>query len=402
MGFDKDFSPVLRFAVMSDIHYNGVDSPERERFRTAVNTAYSLAEGCEYNRLDAIYIVGDFTGRGTLEQMQLFKQDADSVLREGTQFVVSLASHEYMDAGEQTALERFKDIFDMPIDTHKVINGFHFISLTSTRGCHFDDAKISFAARELEAAREDSREKPIFFFQHPHISGTVYGSANWGEDELTPTLMNYPEIIDFSGHSHAPVNDPRSIHQLHFTCHGTGTLSYFELDEFDKHYGTIPPDDHTAAQMLIVEADKDNRVRIYPYDIITGNFFPCVRRIDRPWDTSSFTYTDKRYATDLAPIFEDGTFISGECSGSTLKVSFAQAKVQEDYVNDYVVTVRDADGYTVRRKALWSGYYFYNMPQRLSVEFDNLKAGKYTVSVSAGSFWNTRSAKDLTCTAVIE
>jgi hypothetical protein len=108
--------------------------------------------------------------------------------------------------------------------------------------------------------------------------GTVYGSANWGEDELTDILMNYPQIIDFSGHSHAPINDPRSIHQRHFTCLGTGTLSYFELDEFDKYYGTIPPGNDRAAQMLFVEADADMRVRVYPYDLITSNFFPMTIR----------------------------------------------------------------------------------------------------------------------------
>ena len=49
-----------------------------------------------------------------------------------------------------------------------------------------------------------------------------------------------------------------------------------ELDEFDKIYGTIPPNKENAAQMLFVEADADMRVRIYPYDVITSNFFPMT------------------------------------------------------------------------------------------------------------------------------
>ena len=104
--------------------------------------------------------------------------------------------------------------------------------------------------------------------------------------------MDYPQIIYFSGHSHAPINDPRSIHQKHFTSLGTGTLSYFELDEFDKITGTIPDDCEKAAQMLIVEADAQNRVRVYPFDILTNSFFPYIWKVDAPSDPSAFLYTD--------------------------------------------------------------------------------------------------------------
>ena len=49
--------------------------------------------------------------------------------------------------------------------------------------------------------------------------------------EFAEILKNYPQVVDFSGHSHVPINDPRSIHQKHFTALGTGSLSYFELDD---------------------------------------------------------------------------------------------------------------------------------------------------------------------------
>ncbi|MGN0546178.1 MAG: metallophosphoesterase family protein, partial [Acutalibacteraceae bacterium] len=238
MPFEKDFEPVLRFAVVSDIHYKDEDTVERSRMKAAVETAYSLSKGEDYPKLDAFCVVGDFANSGTETQMRAFKQTLDDTVKSETKVIVSLASHEFSSDGEENALKRFDEIFRMPADVHKVINGYHFISLSSTKGCHFDDAKKEWAAEELKKAANDDPKKPIFFFQHPHISGTVYGSANWGEDELTPILMNYPQIIDFSGHSHAPINDPRSIHQQHFTCLGTGTLSYFELDEFDKVYGT--------------------------------------------------------------------------------------------------------------------------------------------------------------------
>lgn len=404
MAFDKNFKPVLRFLVVSDVHYS--DDPEcieRKRMTQALKTAYELSEKEEYSNLDALYVVGDFTGRGTEPQMRSFKQTLDENLKSGTEATLSLASHEYFHDGEEAALERFKNIFSMEPDTHKVINGYHFISVTSTNGCHFDEAKQKWVAEELKKAVADDPVRPIFFFQHPHIMGTVYGSANWGEDELTAILMNYPQIINFSGHSHAPINDPRSIHQQHFTCLGTGTLSYFELDEFDKIYGTIPPNKENAAQMLFVEADADMRVRIYPYDVITSNFFPQVWKIDSAWDIDSFLYTDARYKTTQAPYFEDDAkIVISEKTDCGFKVTFDQAKYDGDYVNDYNVIIKDANGVTVRNSTVWSEYYFYNMPETISVSFDDLEKGReYFACVHANSFWKTRTKQPLTSEKIV-
>lgn len=396
MGFDKNFEPVLRFMVVSDVHYKDEHTVERDRMQQAIRTAYALSEKESYNKLDALYVVGDFANSGTRAQMLAFKDTLDSNLKPGTDYTLSLASHEFGSEGEEAALQKFAEIFGAEPDSHKVINGYHFISVTCTNGCHFDEKKQEWVAQELKKAAKDDPKRPIFFFQHPHIMGTVYGSANWGEDELTAILMNYPQIIDFSGHSHAPINDPRSIHQRHFTCLGTGTLSYFELDEFDKIYGTIPPNDDNAAQMLIVEADAEGRVRIYPYDLITDNFFPFTWKIDSAWDVDSYLYTDARYRTEKAPWFEEGSAVEiKDVKADSFTVEFPQAKVEEEYVDDYNVYLKDMNGVTVRNATIWSEYYFYNMPEKLSVSFDGLESGEYRVEIYANSFWKTRCKKPL-------
>ncbi len=397
MGFDKDFKPILRFLAMSDIHYKDEREKEHERMEKALTDAYSLCEKEEYSKLDALYVVGDFANRGTRAQMLGFKETLDNFCKSETEITLMMASHEFMCDGEQGAIDRFTEIFNMSPDNHKVINGYHFISVTTTDGCHFNDEKKAWISAELAKAAADDPKKPIFFFQHPHITDTVYGSLNWGEDEITAILMNYPQVIDFSGHSHAPINDPRSIHQRHFTCLGTGTLSYFELDEFDKVYGTIPPGDDNAAQMLIVEADAENRVRIYPYDVLTSNFFPYVWKIDTAWDPMSFTYTDERYKTTAAPWFEEGTKLDiKDVKEDAFTVEFGQAKVETDYVDDYNVYLKDENGVIVRNSTVWSEFYFYNMPETISVTFDNLeKNKKYYVEIYANSFWKTRSKTPL-------
>lgn len=396
MGFDKEFKPVLRFFVVSDVHYKDEHTVERERMELAIKTANELSEKEEYSKLDALYVVGDFANSGTRAQMLAFKETLDKNLKAETAVNLSMASHEFHGEGEAAALEKFKEIFAQEPDTHRVINGFHFISVTCTNGCHFDEAKQNWVARELEIAAKDAPQKPIFFFQHPHITDTVYGSIYWGEDELIPILVNYPQIINFSGHSHAPINDPRSINQKHFTSLGTGTLSYFELDEFDKYYGTCPPGKEKAAQMLIVEADAENRVRVYPYDLITSNFFPFTWKIDTAWDVDSFTYTRKRYATDKAPYFDDKAEIRIlNVKDGAFTVDFDQASADEEYVNDYNVVLKNEEGVIIRKTSVWSEYYFYEMPETLRVDFSGLDSGKYFVEIYANGFWENRCKKPL-------
>ena len=390
----KDFNPVLRFVAVSDVHYKDDHCIEEERMEKALKIAYRLAEAHPtYKRLDAVVANGDFANSGTETQMLKFKATMDNNLKPETVYALDMASHEYHGAGVEAAYELFQKIFERPVDGHVEINGFHFITMTSSHGCEYEQDKVDFARKALLEAREKDPKKPIFFFQHPHITDTVSGSIYWADETFIPLLMDFPQVIDFSGHSHVPINDPRSIHQRHFTCLGTGSMSYFELDEFDKHYGTCPPGKENCAQMLIVEADADGRVRIYPYDVLTDNFFPFVWEIDEPWNPDSFKYTDARYKTTDAPWFENAEIAVSDITDKGFKVTFPQAKVKSEYVNDYKVVVKDANGTIIKTKKLWSEYYFYNMPETLSVDFDDLKADTdYEISVVAGSFWDTYSA----------
>ena len=209
MPFDKNFVPALRFAVMSDIHIDDEDCIEEQRFAKALNDLKNLCSSDErYSGFDALVIVGDFASRGSEIQMRKVKKILDAGLPADVRLIMTMASHEYMTDGEENALRRFDEIFGLTPDTHAVINGFDFIAVTTTGGCHFDDKKRGFISAELEKAAERDGKKPIFFFQHPHITDTVYGSINWGEDEITDILINYPQIVDFSGHSHAPITSP--------------------------------------------------------------------------------------------------------------------------------------------------------------------------------------------------
>ncbi len=399
---EEKFSPVLRFLVVSDVHYEDEPGVEKERMELALKTAYKYADGHEsYNKLDALVVVGDFATSGSEKQMRAFKKTCDENLRQDeTKTILTISSHEFKSPdGEEGGFKRLKEIFGKDPVTHEIINGFHFLALSTTRGTQFDDFHKEWLQNGLEQAAKDDPEKPIFVFQHPHIQSTVYGSILWGEDGLIPVMMNYPQIIDFSGHSHAPINDPRSIHQKYFTCLGTGTLKYFELDEFDKIYGTVPPNSDKAAQMLIVEADEKNRVRIYPYDLISENFFPIIHRIDKAYDPSSFIYTDeKRFSNPVKPYFEENAkIVIDDIGDNGCKIKFDQAKIEKEYVNYYQIVLKyKKNGYIAKCFTVWSEYYFYDMPSKLSCDIDCLKADtEYNMEITAFGFWNNKSENTL-------
>ncbi|MGN1479079.1 MAG: metallophosphoesterase [Acutalibacteraceae bacterium] len=401
---DERFKPILRFAVMSDVHIREEQIVERERFRKGVADAYKIAQSADdYKSLDAIVIAGDFANHGTELEMQYARDILDDEMKDSTELIILIASHEYNSnlGGVEGANERLKRIMGVDYDTHKVIKGFHFVAASTSKGVDYDESKRNWVREQLNEAKKDDPKKPIFMFQHPHVSGTVYGSIGWGNSHLLPAYMDFPQLLVFSGHSHAPINDPRSIHQKHFTCLGTGTFSYFELDEFDKITGTTPESGKQAAQMLIVEVDAQNRVRVYPYDIITGNFFNSGWKIDVPSDPETFIYTDKkRYAEAKEPYFTpDAEIEATDITENGATVTFTQAKEDDwGFVNSYDIILRTkADNVIVAQQSRWSDYYLYDMPKTCSFRFDNLKPDTiYTAKITANGFFNNESSNYLT------
>ncbi len=383
---------ILRFAVMSDVHVKeNKDCRELARLDKGMKCLYEYADKCAYRPVDAIFVVGDFANSGKELEMLNFKEVFFANLRPETDVTISVASHEY-GSGIPETHERMRRLFGMEPDIHKIIKGYHFISVTPHHGTRYEKPQIDFSFNALEEARLDAPDKAIFFFQHPHVNGTVYGSYDWGEKDLLPTFINFPQIIDFSGHSHAPINDPRNVHQEYITCFGTGSFSYTELDEFEKYYGTVPPDADDFSQYLIVEVDDEGAVTVKSFDVITGRFFPCDRTVRPPFTPENFIYTDNRYKTDVKPYFAPDTPIEVKTGGEYIEITFGQAKIDEDMVNDYLVTVTDREsGKIVRRASAWSGYYHYTMPDSITVKVKMLPEGNYSADVTARGFWKNAS-----------
>lgn len=387
----------IRFIVTSDIHYKENSDVEKERFEKGMKMAYEYAEKSPYKRIDAFFAVGDFAHGGSLIEMTKFKNSLDKVILPETKKCIMLASHEFRcDGGQQAAEEQLKTVFGCTPDEYFELAGIPFICLSTEDGCRIKEEKQNKLKKWLQDAVATGREKPIFVFQHPHLTDTVYGSINWGDDDIISILTDYPQVIDFSGHSHAPINDPRSIHQKYFTSLGTGAFSYFELDEYDFMYGTVPPDSKECAQFYIVEVDSSNAVKILPFDVISEKLFFDGYEIDTCWEPDSFVYTDARALSEPKPYFDADFKVDCKLLGDgKLHIEFPQAKTDGYRVNTYSVIIRNAVGNEVLiQKKIASSYYINDMPKtlKLDVEFPYDK-GEYTVEIIANGFWIVKSDK---------
>ncbi|MBO7678162.1 MAG: metallophosphoesterase [Thermoguttaceae bacterium] len=396
---------LLRAVVMSDVHFS--DNPasaEVERLNRVLDLMYSWSEKQSYPNFDALVVAGDMTNHGSQEEMTLFKQTMDGKIRPGTQKLLCMGNHEFYhdSASPEATHEGWKEMFGVEDNAHYIVNGFHFIALSPEKGtCRDGDYlyKIDWLREQLEQAKADDPQKPIFLFHHYHLTETVYGSLNgdcWGINDLRELLDQYPTVIDFSGHSHYPINDPRSVWQGNFTAFGTGTLSYFEME--GGHYNKFPPGYNIAAQCYVVEVHRDNSVAVRPFDIISKDFFDVAYLVAEPGNIDRYLYTDKRYDLAPRPYWKPGTEVRTEnpsCFGVTL--TFRQG-CDKTIVHSYRVDLTDETGpeaETLPPIYAWSEYYFQPIPDPMRITLDTLEPSRrYRAEITAiNPFGKESSAK---------
>lgn len=387
----EDFKPVVRFAVYTDTHN------ENENVEDAFETLYKLYDKDKtYPGIDAVFGLGDFTSIGGEDNFKDYVETVKKYEREGTEIVNILGNHEMKN--KEGAVDLFKKYFEYEPNTVHEINGFTFIAFSGSPSLlewTFSVKDLKWLSDELEKAEEKANGKPIFVMQHPHNFGTVYGSAVWSDPQLNPIYAGHTNVISFSGHSHFPMNDPRSINQSTYTSIGAGAMARFELD---KNYvvGQHPDGYDTAAEVCIVEADADGRVRIQGYDLNSDTVF-CDYFLENVNDRSAFAYTYKNVkAHDSAPVFPENASASAKKNeDGEWVLSFDEAK-SNYIVHHYNIKVKDETGKTVVKDTFIDDYFVIDDDDTADFRIgsDTLTAGKvYTAEVTAVSAYHLKSEK---------
>lgn len=238
---EKTSAARLRVGVLSDTHVHNAES--RERFKKALSWFRD-------KKVDAVLIAGDIADSGLVPEYRdmaaaWFEVFPDDKMPDGSHVerLFVYGNHEiegwnygYMkkkldeatrrrDAiapvkerlWEECWHEEFRPIY------MKDVKGYKFI------GAQYVRNNIPGLDEFMRSAEKDlPADKPFFYFQHMHPKGTCSAPWVWGQDDgsVTEILSRYPNAVAFSGHSHTPLTDERTVWQGAFTSIGTAALHY--------------------------------------------------------------------------------------------------------------------------------------------------------------------------------
>lgn len=394
---NTDFTPVIRFVACSDSHLKSAAGKGSYRLEKTAKLAYAIAKADDkYNNLDAFLINGDITNDGNIDQFAGFKVVADKYINSETELLPIIAlNHDFRNMKKQT-VSYFSQLMGKNTDYHKVVNGYHFIGISSSdvEDVNYSEDQKVWLKAQLDEAVKDDPNKPIFVSQHEHIRNTVYGSSDfdgWGIDDFSDILEQYPQVVDFSGHSHYPLNDPRSVWQGNFTAIGTGALAYMELTVEDQRK-VHPTGNGLEAQFWIVELDKDSNMRLRGIDLIEEKVL-CEYILANPAKPNNREYTpDKQAARSTAPVFDENAKLKITKLTKNVSVKFDAARsTNSEPVFLYKVNVTNSDGEIVKSDWVLPKYYSATVEKNESLNLGRFDKGDYTVSVTAQTAWGVRS-----------
>ena len=399
------FTPILRFVVASDVHYTESVSVQDTKFHTLLTDAYGYSDNhAKYRTLDGVFIVGDIAHRGKASELNRFFSDFYEYTRPGTEAQAVLGNHEFWPEPEYAVSRYLSASGYETADRHIVISGYHFILMSPSHYEGFNNDKIAWLETELAAAAADdpTGKKPIFVFQHHPAFDTVYGSEDeWGVPNLNPVFAEYPQVVDFSGHSHFPINDPRSIWQGSFTELNTGSCREWGMDlagittrtvfavndEGDWTYDESANYLYDPGKYYVVEVNAASRVLIRAFDVGTGAEVIEPIFLSSVGDPAKFAYTDARANEEETPRFApDAEVETVKLSSTAAEFRFPRT-VFGGYVQHYRCEVRRGNVLVTTEYRLDCGFLF-PAPETLTLPLAGLTPEtEYTVTITPVTSW---------------
>lgn len=385
-GLEKEQTgePLLRVGIVSDAQAMPDNSLGIRNFRKALSI---LKE----KDIDLLLDAGDVSETGSdvtwKEYMQVFR-DAYPETQARPEYLVTMGNHDYYGSGSDEEHRRlFNEIFEKPeTNEHRVVGGYHFLNITSYDSTsRYTTEDLKWLDSEIQKAIEDKPDQPVFVVGHPHATDTVYGSSTgWGNNQLSSVFNKYEQVVYFSGHSHYPLDDERSIYQNLYTAIGTSSMNYLEMEQ-GKDQGIHPDGVWDNAQIQYMEIYSD-RIEIERIDLVNERQIKDKWVLQLPLQRDTFTYTPDRADSRKAPVFgPDAKITADEVGGSYCKLTFTQAQ-HEDFTHSYRIKAVDKKtGKTTKNITIFSDFYngIQDMKPELTYTLSGLKSNtEYVIEIS--------------------
>ena len=399
-------SKTLKIGVIGDTQLISLSDSNKFYLQFSQNFKKSL-EILKEKKINVLIIDGDITNVGYIEGYDNFLAQFNSVYGDekkenipilnlimGNHDYWTLNGLDYSNKNNKEKQKLFEEKTKEKPYTHKIINGYHFINWSCDNASlytPFND--YSWFLKQIDIAIKDNDKKPIFVTTHFPPEDTVYGSEEWGEKNLNKYFEKYPQIINFSGHSHFSLIDERSIYQKDYTAIQTQSLSYIELEE-GKVNGTIPKDEYgeemiSAKNCMGLICDvNDSKVAIKRISFEKNEFYGDDWIVDIPIDKKNFRYLhEEMEKKSVKPYFvfendDDKKFII-EKNKNTNIIKFKQA-FHPNFVHSYKILFKDINGEEYSY-LYFSDFYLMPSDRKKIISFglnDNFN-GKFNVKIYA-------------------
>ena len=413
-GCGKEPEPVvtthlLRIGILSDIHVSSVTwgDQQHERFEKAL--LFFKNKG-----VDGVLISGDLQENTELDiamtnieevvdiWFEVFPDNINDLTGEHVEPMFIYGNHDKSLVEAQYWPERLGTYEASWI---KEIKGYQFV------GVHYTEEWSDLATANASKAEVLSEDKPFFFTQHQPIMETLYGCNEGLQGTGRPMydiLRKYENCVVFSGHTHIPITDERSIWQSNskkapqFTAVNCATINYgWLLGDVGSYNVTGDSDDTQQGMYMIVDGSQVTLERYSFYDMeIQYNAdgtnsvdaekaaslgepwtFDATQKKDRPYD-----YEDRQEQAHQ-PVFEEGAQLEIGSIGDTYvnlfipPVTVTAPEGFSDIVQSYLVEAVDPETEEVVATAeVASEYHVDISPERLYrdmyIGIEGLEPGK--------------------------
>ena len=355
--------------------------------------------------IDVLIIAGDISDQGSTYSYNLFKKHFNNIFKNKKPILnIILGNHDYWSVIQESSLTsqmKFHYSFHQSPFCHKVINGYHFIMWSHENRLLDDSANsnIEWIVNEIKKALNEDKNKPIFVITHMNPYDTVYGSLEWGNNNIKNVFINFPNVISISGHSHFSLIDERSIWQGKFTAIQTQAIAYIELEK-GKENGSVPKNEFGENipsfknyMGLIMNINDNVNLEFNRISFEHNKFYGKKWIIDLPININKFNYSfEKRKEKSVKPYWRNNNinisvkYMKNQLTQKIITILNFEQALHENFVHSYEIHFQ-----LIGKSKIWQFLYFsdfYLIPEERSkfIKFgvpDYLPNGEYKIIIYA-------------------